>query len=443
MKKYDLIIIGSGSGLNIASKAIQQNKKIKIAIIEKSKMGGTCLNHGCIPSKMLLHYKDVIESIKSSKDFFIKSKIEKIDYEKIISSTDYQLNKLSREIYSFYKKSRQIDLYKGNAKFIDNHTLKVSKDLIYGKKIVLAIGARASIPNIQGLENIDYLTYIEALKLKTLPKTMTIIGGGYIGIELSNFFQSMGCKVTILEAKKILSNVDDEIASEFKKKFLKNIKVIENVNIKKIESKNKKITVFFNNKKITSEKLLISTGIKPNTDLIDIQNTNIKLDEKGFIKVNKYLQTSIKHIYALGDCINSYFFKHSANFESLYVFEKIFKKHTPKINYPPIGYCVFSTPEIAGVGITLKQAKSSKYYIKKANFKDIASSMIVKDNTGVLYLIFEKKTNRLKGSHVVSKNASILIHILIAFMQKKAKEEDLKEMIYIHPSFGEFIKKAL
>jgi dihydrolipoamide dehydrogenase len=442
MKIYDLVIIGSGSGLNIASKAIENNKKIKIAIIEKDKMGGTCLNRGCIPSKMLLHYSDVIETIKKSDDFFIKSNIKKIDYKKIITDVNNQINKDSLEILSFYKKNKKIDLYQCEAKFLDNHKIKVKDKIIYAKKIVIAIGARPNVPKIEGLDKIDYLTYVEALKLKKLPKDITIIGGGYIGVELSLFFYSMGVKVSILEKENILSGLDNEIVAEFKKDFLKKIKVFEKANIKKIDKKNNKAVIFFNNKKIESEKVLVVAGIKPNTDLIDIENTDIKLDRKGFIKVDKYLQTSVKHIYAFGDCIDSYFFKHSANFEAKYIYSRIFERNRERITYPNVGYSVFSNPEIAGVGLKLKEI-DDRYFVKKAYFKDIAQSMICKGKAGIIYLIFEKKTKRLKGSHMVCKNASILIHVLIAFMEKRGKLDDMKKMIYIHPSFAEIIKRGV
>jgi dihydrolipoamide dehydrogenase len=442
MKKYDLVIIGSGSALNIASKAIENNKKLKIAVIEKDKMGGTCLNQGCIPSKMLLKYSKVIDNIKKSDDFFIKSDIKKIDYEKIITYVNNQINKDSLEILSFYKKNKKIDFYHCQAKFLDNHRIKVKDKIIYANKIVLGLGARPNIPKIDGLDKINYLTYIEALKLKKLLKDITIIGGGYIGVELSLFFHFMGVKVNIIEKETILSTLDKEIVEEFKKEFLKKINVIEKANIKKIDKKNNRSVVYFNNKKIESEKVIVLTGIKANTDLIDIENTDIKLDKKGFIKVNGYLKTSVKHIYALGDCIYSYFFKHSANFEAKYIYSKLFEKNSKKISYPNIGYSVFSSPEIAGVGVKLKDI-DDKYFVKKAYFKDIAQSMICKEKVGVIYLIFDTKMKRLKGAHLVCKNASVLIHVLIAFMEKRGRFEDLEEMIYIHPSFAEIIKKAI
>jgi dihydrolipoamide dehydrogenase len=252
----------------------------------------------------------------------------------------------------------------------------------------------------------------------------------------------MGVNVTILEKDRILSGLDSEIVEEFKKEFLKKIKVFEKVNIKKVDKKNNRSVVFFNNKKIESEKVLVLTGIRSNADLIDIENTDIKLDDRGFIKVDGYLETSVKHIYAFGDCIDSYFFKHSANFEAKYIYSRIFEKKREKISYPNVGYSVFSSPEIAGVGVKLKEI-DDKFFVKKAYFKDIAQSMICKENVGIIYLIFDKKTKMLKGAHMVCKNASILIHVLIAFMEKGGRLEDVEAMIYIHPTFAEIIKRGV
>ena len=201
--------------------------------------------------------------------------------------------------------------------------------------------------------------------------------------------------------------------------------------------------MYFNDKKVVAQKLLIATGIKANTDSIDIENTDIQLDSEGFIKVDKYMKSTVKHIYALGDCINSYFFKHSANFEANFILKNLFKKKQNKINYPPIGYAVFSSPEISGVGISLSESKNSNYYVKESFFKDTARSMALKNSVGRLFLIFEKKSKILKGAHFVGPNASILIHVLIGLITTRATEDDLKKMIYIHPTLPEVIKIAL
>ena len=441
MKKYDLVVIGSGSGLNIISHFLDKNKKI--ALIENDKMGGTCLNRGCIPSKILLSHAEIINQIKSSDKFFIKSKITKINFKKIVKTTNREINKYSNEILEFYKHTNKVDFYKEKAAFLDNNTITVGDKTIYGKNIVINIGARAFIPNIDGLNKIDFLSYKEAMKIEKLPKDLIIIGGGYIGVELAEFFASMGTKVTILEAKRLLSNVDIKLTNELKKEFSKKVKVFEKAKVKKVRKEKNKIAVYFNDKKVVAQKLLIATGIKANTDSIDIENTDIQLDSEGFIKVDKYMKSTVKHIYALGDCINSYFFKHSANFEANFILKNLFKKKQNKINYPPIGYAVFSSPEISGVGISLSESKNSNYYVKESFFKDTARSMALKNSVGRLFLIFEKKSKILKGAHFVGPNASILIHVLIGLITTRATEDDLKKMIYIHPTLPEVIKIAL
>ena len=444
MKCYDLIVIGSGSGLNIISRILEEKVEMKIALIEKKNLGGTCLNVGCIPSKMLIEQAYNLKSI--DKYEYIKNKNLKVNFSKLIKDVKNFVNKESNEIYKFYKNSKKVDFYHANAVFIDTNTIKVDQEIIKAKKIVLAIGAEPIIPNIVGLKK--YWTYKEALFPKKKPKRLLIIGGGYIGVELGFFYSQMGSEVTILEKEKILSNLDIDIRHEFLKIYKKQVLCREHVKIIKIENKKNKHTVFYKKDKIIHtievDALLIATGIKAQTDSINLNKAKIRLDKKGFIKVNKSLQTTNEHIFALGDCIDSYFFKHTANFESDYIFEKLFDNLKSPIKYPSVPFAVFSYPEIAGVGKNEKILNKSKtsFFIKKVFFKELFKANIKNENIGFLKMIFSKKNETLLGAFIVGHNASELIHILSEFLNSKLTLDEIKKRIFIHPTLTEIILKA-
>ena len=236
MKKFGLIVIGAGSGLNVSSAAA--DKGIKVAVVENGPMGGTCLNRGCIPSKMLIHSADVAEIIKSSKKFGIESKINKINFRKIVDRVSKIVDKDAKGIEEGIKADKNTTLYKTEGKFVGFKTLKVGKETITADKIVIAAGTRPFIPKIEGLSDVDFITSDGALRLKKLPKTMTVIGGGYIAAELAHFFGSLGAKITIIQHNELLvPNEDIEIAEKFTEIFRKKYNVLLGYNAVKVSRK--------------------------------------------------------------------------------------------------------------------------------------------------------------------------------------------------------------
>mgnify|MGYP001606045014 CR=1 FL=1 len=333
MEHFDVIVIGAGSGLNISSAT--SSKGLKTAIVEKGPMGGTCLNRGCIPSKMIIHSADVAETIKNAKHFGINSKGFTIDFKKVTERASKIVDKDARDIEKGIRSDKNTVLFKEEGKFIGYKTLKVGSKTIKGDKIIIAAGTRPSIPPIEGLDKVDYMTSDEALRLTKQPKSLTIIGGGYIAAELAHFYGALGTKISIIQRRDVLiPNEDREIAEEFTKIFSKKYDVFLNSDAIKVSKKNKKITTTIKNsnnnknklKKIISDKLLVAAGRIPNTDILDVAKTGVKTDKEGYIKVNEYMETTAKDIWALGDICGIYLFKHSANLEAQYVYYNAFGK---------------------------------------------------------------------------------------------------------------------
>src|SRR3989344_4511921 len=329
VRKFDVIVIGSGSGMAIADAALSHGKKV--AIIEDGPLGGTCLNRGCIPSKMLIHVADVMESINSASKFSITSAKARADFGKIVSKVSRVIDDDSKSIEAGIREEKDFTLYKETARFVGPRLIDVGRETITADKIFIVAGTRPSIPKISGLEKVPYLTSTEALRLKKQPKSMIIMGGGYIAAELAHFFGSLGTKITIVEmTDKLLGAEDDEISEKFTELFSKKYNILLGHKAVGASKKAKKIFLEIQNiknsriKKISADSLLVAVGRMPNSDILDVGKSGIAVNEKGYIKVNEFLETNVAGIWALGDIAGIYLFKHSANLEANYAAHNAF-----------------------------------------------------------------------------------------------------------------------
>ncbi len=450
MKKFDLIVIGSGGGTQISSPAFEMG--YKTAIIEESKLGGTCLNRGCIPSKMLIHPANVASTIKEAAKFDIKAKFNSANFNKLLKRINRTTDKDSNGIRFWYeKRKKDFVYYPRHARFISDKVIEVNKEKITAKKIFIATGARSFIPPIPGLEGTPFMTSKEALRSRKLPKKLLVIGGGYIACELGYAYSALGSNVHwIVRDKALLTREDSEVSRVFTKIFSKSRSVHFNTTTEKVEYKNKKfiLTIKKNGKKskLIGNGLLIATGVKPNSDKLGLENTKIKTSKRGFIKVDKYLETNVKGVYALGDVVGNYMFRHSVNFEGQYLFDTHYysKKKRP-IRYPPMPHAVFTHPEVAGVGLTEQELKEKKipYVVGMNKYEKSAMGMARLSQDEFVKLLFHQKTRKLLGAQIVGEEASTLIHQLIYAMTMNATADDLLKMIYIHPALSEIVRNAV
>lgn len=447
MKRFDVITIGSGGGAKISSPAASMG--LKVAVIEKDKLGGTCLNRGCIPSKMLIHPADVALEIKHAYKFDIHNNpVFSVDFAKLINRISATVDGDSAKIHKSYTTHPNITYYNGTARFIDDKVIEINGEPITADKIFIAVGTRPSIPNIPGLAATPYMTSTEALRNTTLPKSMIIIGGGYIACELGHAYGALGTKTHFLVRSSLLRSADAEVAAEFTKEFAKHHDVHLSSVPTNIEHDGKEFTVHFEeagvSKEIKAEALLIATGITSNADTLELGNTNIELHGE-FVKTNEFLETNIDGVYALGDCIGKYFFRHSVNFEGEYLFDFCFGgKSKHPIQYPPVPYAVFTNPQVAGVGKSEEQLKKEgiDYVVGLNPYKSSAMGMALLSDYGFCKILFERRSRRILGGHIVGPEASDMIHMIIAFMNKAGTLDDLLNMIYIHPALPEIVRNT-
>ncbi|MDH5663891.1 MAG: dihydrolipoyl dehydrogenase, partial [Candidatus Bathyarchaeota archaeon] len=359
MKKYDLISVGTGSAMNIVEAMIQGNPRMKVAVIDKDEPGGICLTRGCIPSKMLLYPAELVRTIGGAEKFGIEVDIKKINFQSVMERMRTIIYKDINMIRQGLSHSENIDYYPAVAEFVGPYTLKVGDESITSKMIFLCTGSKPIIPPIKGLEKIGYLTSDTVLQMSRLPESIAIVGGGYIAAEYGHFFSAMGSKVTIIGRNpQFVKQEEPEVSALAKRELEKHMTILTNHEVREAEktSIGKKRLIAVNRENgektvITADEILVATGRGPNTDILHPERGGIETDERGWIIVDEYLETSQPNIWAFGDANGRHLFKHVANYESIVVYYNAVLKKKVKVDYHAIPHAVFSYPEIGSVGL--------------------------------------------------------------------------------------------
>jgi len=451
MRQFDLIVIGSGSGLDVANAAAAHG--LKVAIIERGPLGGTCLNRGCIPSKMFIHSADVMETIKRAHLFGINVKGYTVDFASIVRRVTEDIDSDASGIESGLRTLDNPLLYKEDCRFIDHKTIQVGNETIKGDKILIASGARPSIPDIEGLSESGFITSDDALRLRAQPKVLTVIGGGYISVELAHFFGELGTSINIVQRRNLLvPNEDEEVAKAVTSIFQQKYNIFTGFGPEKVSKIGEEFEVLIksvngkDSKILKSDQLLVAVGRKPNSDGLDVEKTGVRTDRKGLILTDEYLETNVKGIYALGDAVGHYMFKHSANLEAQYAFNNILNPENKlPVDYTAIPHAIFTSPQIAGVGKTEQQLRSEKadYVVGRCNYIDTGMGHAIEDRTGFVKILLDRKTKKILGWHIMGTDASTLIHeVLVAMKTGDGSVKNITKVVHVHPALSEVVQRA-
>jgi len=455
MKDYDLIVIGTGSAMNIVQPMISENPDIKIAVIDKDEPGGICLTRGCIPSKLLFYPAELIREIGTASKFGIDVEIKNTGFKSVMDRMRTHISKDIDMIRGGLSNDGNIDYYPEVAEFVAPYTLNVGSETIKSKMIFLCTGSKITLPPVKGLNEVQYLTSDTVLEMTELPESIAIIGGGYIAAEYGHFFSAMGSNVTIIgrnpqfipEEEPEISALAKKVMSEYLN-LITNHEVIEvlmtNDGKKKVVAKDRSTGELI---EVVAEEILVATGRGSNSDILYPEKGDIKTDSRGWIVTNEYLETTQPNIWAFGDANGKYLFKHVANYESTIVYYNAILKKNVKVDYHAVPNAVFSYPEMASVGLREKEA-IEKYgednvLIGFERYEDTAKgqAMAVKDY--FVKVIVEAKTNKILGAHIIGPHASILIHQIIPLMYTPLQSaEPIMDGMDIHPSLSEVVSRA-
>jgi len=449
MKKYDVIVIGSGCGMIIVEEALAHD--LNVALVDKGPFGGTCANLGCIPSKMLIFAADRIAEIQEARKLGIEAEIKNIDFGFIMERMRKFIRENQEHMRQGLSQIKNLDFYEGEGHFVDDYSMEVNGEKIKGDKIFIASGSRPLIPPIKGLDSVDFLTNETVLQLKERPESLIIIGGGYIAVEYGHFFAAMGTRVTILEmADRLVLAEEPEIAEVLKKELSRRMDVYTNVRAEEVKENGRGITVIATDakssvkKEFTAQRILVAVGRRSNADLLNVENTGVEVDKKGFVKVNEYLETTKKNIFAVGDINGQQMFTHVANVEASLAADNAIHGSKVKMDYSAAPHAVYSHPQIASVGMTEEAArKAHKVLVGKAEYSYVAQGEAMMEENGFAKAIVEADTGKILGFHIIGPYAPILIQEVINAMASGGGIDHIQASMHIHPAITELIPVVL
>lgn len=457
-KEYDLVVLGGGTGGYVAAiRAAQMG--MQVAIVEKDKLGGTCLHYGCIPSKALLRTAEVFRQSKEANLYGVEINQPNLNFLKVQERKNDIVDSLYKGVSSLMKK-RKIDVIKGYGRILGpsifspmSGTISVEHDdgeentMLLSKNVLIATGSKPkSLPGLK-IDGQNVISSFEALQMEELPKSIIIIGGGAIGIEWASMLADFEVEVTVLEYQKdILPTEDWEVAKEarnlLKKKGIRFVTEAELDSNSLSIDENVSISAQVGGEYHTysAEKILVSVGREANTMNIGVENTDIKI-EKGCISVNEYYQTGESHIYAIGDVIGGMQLAHVASREGMIAVEHMASLNPIPLNYNNVPACVYSSPEIASIGLTEQQAIEQDYQIQvgKFPFKAVGKALVFGDSNGFVKMIKDKKTNDLLGVHMIGPHVTDMISEAGLAKVMDATPWEISQSIHPHPSLSEIM----
>ncbi len=452
-KKYDLIIIGGGPGGYVAAIRASQ-LKMSVMVIEKENLGGICLNWGCIPTKALLKNAEVYEAVKTASNYGIKCKEIEVDFPKIIKKSRTVANNLSKGVGYLFK-NKNVDWVNAYAKLIDNHTVETFDDS--GKEIerytadniIIATGGRPkTIPGIE-IDGERIISSREALSLDKMPKSLTVIGAGAIGIEFGYFYSMFGCSVNVVEMMPSILPLEDREITDVLAKSLKRkkMKLYTDTKVKGIALMDGSVDVTVVSPKgesvLSSEKVLMAIGVTGNIENLGLEELGI-INEAGFIKVDKDYKTNVDNVYAIGDVIGAPLLAHMASAEGINAVEKINGGCDWDVDYDNVPGCTYCKPQVASVGLTEERAKAKGYELKigRFPFSALGKAMAIGEREGLVKLIFDAKTKKLLGAHLVGPEVTELLAELGLAKSSDLTYTSIHRTVHAHPTLSEAIMEA-
>lgn len=437
-ESYDLIVVGAGPGGYVAAiRAAQLGQKV--AIVEKTNAGGTCLNVGCIPSKTLLEHGTKAHDISMANDWGIETQSLKVNFSKLLKRKQHIVNTLTDGVKYLLKKNK-VTYIEGEATVTDDLKVKVNSDTYQSKDIILATGSKPFIPPIKGLDDIKYETTDTFFDLDTLPKQLAIIGGGVIATELASSMADLGVKVTMIEVNEDILLTEIEVVRERLKAHLKSqkIKILTSAKISQLTSSE---VILENYDDVSFDTLLVATGRQPNIKVAEA--LDIEMDGK-FVQVDDHYQTSRPHVYAIGDLIKGYQLAHAASAHGIHVVETLAGLNPNPVSPENITRCIYTRLEAASVGLSEKQAKEAGYDVSvtQSTFQGNAKALVKGESQGFIEIVADKKYGEVLGAFIVGPHATDLIGEVLGVKASEGTMNELSNIIQPHPALSEAIGES-
>ena len=447
MIEYDLVIVGAGSGNMLPMAEIDG---LRVAIVERDRFGGTCLNRGCIPSKMLAHTADIAETVRTAGRYGINAELVGADWPAI---RDRVFTRLDRHAADglVYRRGSGVDVYLGEARFVAPRVLEVGGEQLRGEHVILAAGARPVVPQIPGLADVAFHTTDTIMRVDARPASMVIIGGGPGATELGHVFAAFGTAVTIVEKESVLLAIlDDDIAQRFTDGCAHRFDLRCSTTVTSVERTADGVAVHLageNPGVVHAEVLLIAVGRTPNTDVLEVAAGGVEVDARGRVVTDEYLATNVPGVWAIGDLTNHVQLKHLANAQMhLAVHNVLHPKDARPGHFPVVPAAVFADPQVATAGPTERalREQGASFVVARRDYARTAFGWATEDTTGFVKLIADPVTRRLLAAHIVGPQAAALLQPLVQGIYLDNTIDQLAhDVLYLHPSPSEVVAQAL
>jgi len=445
---FDLVIIGSGSAAFAAALKAGEHDS-KVAMVEKGTIGGTCVNVGCVPSKNLLRAGE-LRYYDTNRDFpGIRPGRTTLEFRKVIEQKDQIVRGLRKEKYSDVLRSLpSTKLFRGKARFVSKTRVKVDGISVDGRKFIVASGSSPRIPQIPGIDSVEYLTSVEALSLRDRPDSMVILGGRALGLEFAQMYVHMGTKVTVLQRSDRIIPEEEPSISDALRQYLEKegIKIKTGVQVKRVGGKNgEKIVVAEASGKefeVHGDELLMATGRAPNTRDLGLEVVGVKLSQDGAVKVNREMHTTSNNVWAAGDVIGEPMLETIAAKEGATAAENALQGTHRKIDFLPVPRAVFTSPQVASVGLTEKEAEEGGYECacRTVEMSKVPKAITIRETRGLIKMVAEARTGRVLGVHILADNAADIIHEGVLAVKYRLTIDDLIDTVHVFPTLAESTK---
>jgi len=448
MPDYDVVVIGGGAaGLTVAGGSAKFG--LKVALIEKEKLGGDCLYYGCVPSKTFIHSAKVASLIKRAKEFGLNETPLSYDFSKVINHVWDVIHKIEEHDDPERFREMGVDVIFGEPSFLSPQEIKVDGKNITSKNFVISTGTRTTIPQIKGLTETGFITHVDVFHLKTLPKSLIILGGGPIGIEMCQAFARFGSEVRVIEMENQILPIEDTDISEKLLSILsgEGIKFSTGTIAKEVKAEGGKRVVTCekegNEVVFKADEILIATGRSPNVEGLNLEAAGVNYNKKGII-VTKRLRSTTSNIWACGDVAGPYLFTHMAEYQAGIVLRNILFKLPAKVDYNLVPWTTFTDPEVAHVGITEKEAreKGINLSIYKFDYGEVDRAITEVEVNGFVKIITTGWKGKIIGGHIIGPNSGELIHELIIAVKKGLTVKDISSTIHVYPTLAMGTRQA-
>ncbi len=448
MAHHDVLVVGGGTGNNVAAAAADAGKDT--ALVEKGPLGGTCLNRGCNPSKMLIQAASAADQVRDASRFHVDATLGGVDVAAVVEEMETLLGGIAEDMAARYREREHLTMYRDEARFVDEKTVEVAGETVSGETVVLAAGSRPLVPPIDGLDEVAYLTSRDALALRDPPERLAILGGGYIACELGYAFDALGTDVTVIEMlDSLVPREDSDVAAAYTDIASERHEVYTGHRVTAVEPDGDGVRVHAETESgddlgVSADEVLVALGRTPNTDALDVGAAGIETDENGYVETDEYLRTTAPGVYAQGDIAGNWAFKHSGDYETGVVVDNAVHGVERPVDYSAMPHAIFTEPQMAGVGATEDELADAdrEYVVGRAALPDTAMGRAKKLEHGFVKVL-AAPNGELLGCHALGHEASVLIHeAVVAMRGGDGHVDDVAGVIHAHPTLAKVNQAA-